>query len=757
MSVPSIHGPKHHAAVYSEKIKPNLKNFINGKPTPLDILYIQALDDSYERTKTTSREHFNESISSGEIKVKGLEGNNPQEKLQKLAIELMTLRQEGKINNSTQIILSCKPGDDNGVLDIGRDGKTETWKIKDVIDAIRGGKSAGQTPTSTDFQGTVHLFGHSHEEFDVDTRKEFGNVLMHASGKFNWSHHHAFMIGHIVKASFNIKEGSPEDITRQIRDAIQPYAGYPVYRISHEKVKIKYPRFRDDDICKNNRDVCAVINHKNPTDMLISSIERDTEATLLKRLNTGGLANRLRKNISHIGEYEKQRLLAALAASKTDQTKKLKILSDLGISFKKTNYHFETGPALSYAVEKNRDHLEPELIIFFLELGINPIPDNFFVDVLCKRIRKNEYFPFINSLETFPWRARALSIDDIEKVFQACMESSDCRAAIASLRATGVKFRNISDDSFKKMLRPFGDDILLWTNRVDQLGRAGLRQVADHLSKKNKFLYQFFSEDDSQRANIKNDVISAINDKENLGDFVAWVIEFHKKNNDSRPLKFLLECGLDPNFEIEPGRTLLVALCSLPRPNADLIKTLIDKGAKAKKNSNGWPRPVDALLFNSNQNRNLNPDDLKKILRLLLKSDPDAFKRRDKNGLTLPHRAVRNLNSSFLEALIDVDPKCLKYTSEPHQMTPLHVVIGDRLKDQDNNKKYDKKRFEKIVDLLLKSNAATDAKSTNIAEDEEAEEITTPQDYIHCLEGYENFDLDERQKELITEAGAMRV
>ena len=81
MSVPSIHGPKFNSHAYSEKIPgAGIKEFFTGKKEPLNVLYIQGLDNSFGKTKKLSREHLDESIRSGEIKINDLDGATSDDK-----------------------------------------------------------------------------------------------------------------------------------------------------------------------------------------------------------------------------------------------------------------------------------------------------------------------------------------------------------------------------------------------------------------------------------------------------------------------------------------------------------------------------------------------------------------------------------------------------------------------------------------------------------------------------------------------------
>lgn len=523
MSVPSIHGPKFNSHAYSEKIPgAGIKEFFTGKKEPLNVLYIQGLDDSFGKTKKFSREHFDESIRSGEIKINDLDGVTSHDKLTTLENTLLALRQKGRINNATQIILSCQPGENAGELSIGCDGNKGAWKIKDTIDAIRGGRTEGQVRSPSDFDGVIHIFGHGPEEFSLENRKKFGNVLMHASGKFNWSHQHAFMIGHIARASRNIKNEAPEKITRQVRDALQPYAGYPIYRISNEKVKIKYPTFRNQSSERISFYVNSIKNHKNPIDMLISSVERDSPKTLAIRLKTGDLSSRLKDKKHDLAGFEilKARLLGAVVCSKKDQEAKLKLLTDeLGIDFRGIDPESWIGTALQAEITRNRDRLDPTLLSFLHKLKFEVIPtnDQHYSNFIEKKIREGTLPELIQKFpKILTERLKNLDCQQVLKLTHAAHRSPDCKATIGLLRHCGLNFSMLTKDQLQDLIKGFMADPSTYVRLIDELAQNGATSIIEILGKDNtvSFLYNFFSSDTNNQAKIRKKLTDRITGKE---------------------------------------------------------------------------------------------------------------------------------------------------------------------------------------------------------------------------------------------------
>ena len=757
MPVSSLHAPKYNSHAYTEKIPgAGIKEFFTGKKEPLNVLYIQGLDDDYTKTKKYSREHFDESIRSGEIKVKDLEGCAPEDKLKVLENTLLALRQQGRIDSATQIILSCKPGENAGELDISRDGIHGVWKVKEVIDAIRGGRTIGQLQSSSDFDGVIHIFGHSHEEFKSEERKEFGNVLIHASGKFNWSHQHAFMIGHIVKASRNIKDGTAEQITMQVRDAIQPYAGYPIYRIAHEKVMAIYPTFRNVDKNSVNRYINSIKSHKNPIDMLISSLERDSAKVFENRLKTGGLFQRIKEHKKDLAKYEilKVRLLGALISSKNDQESKLKLLADqLGIDFHGVNPKSWIGTSLQAEITRNLDRIDTGLLSLLNELKFEVVPDNnrHYLNFIKKKIGEGKLPELV---EKFPSilldRLKKLDNREVFELTYAAFESPNCTGVIRLLRSFGLKFRMLDDDQLQSLVKNFGDDPPQYTRLIDALSNNGADSIIEILKKNKKsyLTYNFLSSFTDNQEKIKDKLKQGIIDNDDgvkdlveVSFFEATVFE------NLKPIKILMECGLSPNFDLGDGYTVLHDACKRFSDNPSAILNIVDLFSKAGadlkvRSAYAWS-PLDLILHNMRRET----VQVEEILRIFIEKDKGLFDRLDSDNLRLVHQASRLHNPVFLEALLKINPDYANNVSAPDLFTPLHVAIIQAREDIEAGK-FKKAEFSKVVDILLRYNANLDVRDSN---------GPTPKEYMGALKGFEDFDLEKRKADLLAASGAVAV
>lgn len=757
MSVPSIHGPKFNSHAYSEKIPgAGIKEFFTGKKEPLNVLYIQGLDDSFGKTKKLSREHLDESIRSGEIKINDLDGATSHDKLKTLENTLLALRQKGRINNATQIILSCKPGENAGELSIGCDENQGAWEIKDTIDAIRGGRTEGQVRSSSDFDGVIHIFGHGPEEFKLENRKEFGNVLMHASGKFNWSHHHAFMIGHIARASRNIENEAPEKIARQVRDALQPYAGYPIYRISDEKVKIKYPTFRNQSSERISFYVNSIKNHKKPIDMLISSVERDSLETLAIRLKTGDLSSRLKDKKHDLASFEilKARLLGAVVCSKKDQEAKLKLLTDeLGIDFHGIDPESWIGTALQAEITRNRDRLDPTLLSFLHQLKFEVIfgNDQHYLNFIEKKITEGRLPELIQKFpKILTERLNQLDCRQVLKLTHAAFNSPECQSTIGLLRSCGLNFSMLTKDQLQDLIKQFMVEPSPYVPLVDGLAQNGAASIIEILgeNKKAKFLYNFLSSDTKNQEKIREKLTQGITDKEDLVKELvqeAFTAAIHFQN--LKPIKFLIDCGLQPDFDIDGGYTVLHHACKhfSDNPSAVLkvIELFSDAGANLHVRSRYEFTPIDLIL----RNKDYDSQQAEQILRIFMQHDQNIFDELDADDLRLVHRAARLSNPVFLEALLKIKPRYTNKASSDQLFTPLHLAIIQADADKQSGQ-FRKAEFLKVVEILLKNNANLDA---------EDRDGNTPKEYMAALKGFEDFDLEQWKSELSTTADAIAV
>ncbi len=747
MPVSSINSPRFNSAAYSEKIPGFFKEVFTGKKEPLNVLYIQGLDDTYEKTKKMSREHLNEEVRSGEIKVNNLEGNSADAKLKKLEQTLLALRQQGRINEATQIILSCKPGENPGELDIGRNGSAEVWKVKDVIDAIRGGRTTGQLPSPSDFHGAIHIFGHSHEEFKPEDRKQFGNVLMHASGKFNWSHHHAFMIGHIVRASKNIKDGSPEQITRQVRDAIQPYAGYPIYRISNDKVKIKYPSFHNPSAQRTEFYINSIKNHKKPIDMLISSVERDSIDTLQIRMNTGGLLSRIKDKRNDLASYEtlKARLLGAVVCSKKDQAAKLQFLTDtLEMDFSRLDPQSWIGTALQAEISRNRDRLDPSLIAFLEEMNFEIVPENQYVEFISNKIMQGKLPDLITKFPNILTRLDTLDCKDVCKLTYAAFHSPECKSTIGMLWSCGLKFKSLTEDQLKSIVEQFDQDPVAYTILIDALADAGAISAVETLGKSEKFIYNLLSSNPQNQEKIRQKLVQGISDNDsNLPKLVEESIYAAVESNNVKPMKFLMDCGLPPDFIVKDGQTVIHCACTHQPPSAELIELLCQRGANLKMKSQLELSAIDFLQMNVK----IDLQQMEKILRILVAKDNSILGENDKYNLKPVHYAASQPNPVFVEALLKIEPAYVNNVCDDQQMTPLHVAIVSAYHNQKKGS-LKKTEFLKVVDILLKNNADLDAKDAN---------DVTPRQYMSEFKEFESFDLEARKSKLLRDSNLVAV
>ena len=755
MKTHSHYSTKFNRDAYSEKIPgAALKEFFTGKKEPLNILYIQGLDGSFDATKKMSREHLDERVRSGEIKVKDLDGGSAEDKLRALEHTLLKSRQEGRINNATQIILSCKPGENPGELNIGGELETEVWKIKDVINTIRGGKTDVQIPSKTDFHGAIHIFGHDHSEFNLEDRKKFGNVLMHASGKFNWSHHHAFMIGHIVNASLNVKNGDAEEITKQVRDAIQPYAGYPIYRISNDKVKVKYPTFRQiQDKERVNGYLAAIKNHKSPIDMLISSIERDRANTLRIRLNTGGLGDLIDKNKKDIGSYEKKRLLAALAASKTDQREKLLILTkELGIDFEGVKSKLEVGPTLEHEIIRNLDNLDPEVIGFFCKLGFEVIPDKYLRNFLCKKIERGEFGELIDAYPSLVDRLKGMDGEDVSLFVAAAAKSENCAEMISDLGFADVDFNLMSDNHLKDIVEQFKGNAGQYTRLFDALIKNGLTSLLDYLDTEDGRMYLTCSTLFHESDVIKDDFEEYIsNHPSKIVKLVNQSIIEIEKYGNIEPLKFLLECGLDPNIDLGGKFTPLHKLCRHLKPDIEAIKLLLDNGADPTKITYSNDSPLDLL----GRNEFCSAENVEQVFDLIVNADFSAIDDFNSNNLRLVHRAAAAPAPVLLEILLRKIPGYANDDSGLYKMNPLHCAIVAAVEAK-KSRTFNKTKFDEVLRLLLEHGVDLSAESEEMGHPPD-QSRKTAMDYIKDLKGYEDYDLEKMQNELLSEIGAMSV
>ena len=232
MSITQLGGSKYGSNAYREELRIKGASATNSKDSghkdkekPLDVLYIQAMDEDHTECKNNARKSLRDKANYGEINVKNLEGGTKEEKMQKLKIVLHNLRLEGKYNNNTQVIFSFNPGEADGELDIRRNSRKEKaadnkWGLDELVAVVRGGEQAGMYKANSDFEGTIHIFGHDPEKIGIEIVKKYGNVLMHANGKSNLDYNHVYMIDKIAESARRISGNSAESRAASMRDAL---------------------------------------------------------------------------------------------------------------------------------------------------------------------------------------------------------------------------------------------------------------------------------------------------------------------------------------------------------------------------------------------------------------------------------------------------------------------------------------------------------------------------------------------------------
>ncbi|MEY3721656.1 MAG: hypothetical protein RL618_2175, partial [Pseudomonadota bacterium] len=213
------------------------------------------------------------------------------------------------------------------------------------------------------------------------------------------------------------------------------------------------------------------------------------------------------------------------------------------------------------------------------------------------------------------------------------------------------------------------------------------------------------------------------------------------------PIKFLIECGLKPDFDIEGGFTVLHHACQHfsdnPTAALEVINSFSSAGTNLHVQSDYPWTPIDVILHN----KNYDSQQAEQILRIFMQHDQSIFDTSDTDGLNLVHRAARSGNSVFLEALLKIKPQYTNKASSGQLLTPLHVAIIQADADKKSGK-FRGDEFLNVVEILLKNNADLDA---------EDEDRHTPKDYMAALKGFDNVDLEQWKSELSTTADAIAV
>ncbi len=745
MTIPSIHGPKFSSDAYIEKT--TSKSFWprskNDDSKPVDILCIQAMDEDHDDVKAASRKYMDGKVNYGEIKISKLEGKTPEEKMKSFEMTLQLLRQSGKIGKHTQVIFLGKPGDKEGEVNISRNQWAGTWKIEEMVRAIRTGPAAGHVASNDDFKGTIHLFGPGVEDFDRKKIKEFGNVLMHASGKYNWDRQLAVMVDRIASATTHLSAETPEEITRQMRDALQPFAGYPIYRVSNQKLIIKYATFHDDKQIEFYKR--SIEKHQNPIDMLISSVERDRPETLTKRLSVGGLFTRLQesKKAGPWGYKAKERLLIALVCAKQGQAEKLAILKDQ-LKIKLDSPELKNSPGLRAAIAANRDRLSPEVIGFLNGNGVSTVPDNNFLEFLCKKIESDKLEDLSKFVNAFLGRKFSFSNVEWQRILLATLKTSAPDMTLNILALVGMNYKNFSGPGLSAIADEFKNDPV-GTAAVMDLFENQKTTISGYLrSDEDQFLYYVLSDIHGKRDEVKADVKNLIKNPGNHGDFlkkmVTAAIDLASRRGDLSAFKFLVECGLPLDFNLGNSRTPVHYICEQPKPNAKLVEFILDEWGPTQTPPM-MSHPIENLITNTQCNRQA----ARELTAVMIKKHPDLVNQRVEGDSRYLHYATLFLNLGVIEGILEASPTSVNVLGN-NQYTPLHTAALVNVR-KGNNARFSKEeeyRFKEVVSVLLKAGA-----DLNL----ESQSGDTPQDLVDNLLLSNPLNLAQLQAQLVASNG----
>ena len=654
---------------YPAQVKTESAASIFSKPTethkPLDILYIQAMDTDHEDWKINTRKTLEKSskdgaVNSGEISVKDLEGDDPTEKFYSFTRMLSGLRSQGILNDSTQVILSFKPGEQQNMLDISRGEFEGAWDVEKVLQAVRGEIDDSDGETNREFNGTIHLFGFDPNEFGSDALKRDGNLLLHASGKFNWDYKHDEIIKCVINNAKAIKNDDPEVRTKSIRDVLQRHAGYPIIRAGRERVTIKYPTFKSSKrlgIYKKE-----IERHQDPVNMFISSIERDSLDTIKKRMQAG-LRSGVLGNLSE-GKFQSKkdntRLLVALAATNKDQKQKLDYLrTEIGISIKNDDL-YKTG-SLCLVLDKKRKSIDDGVHQYIFNVANEEVlTKDLCIDFLEKRISSNIPGALDSALKikSIKNAIQNLDGDRIAHLLIKILETEadiDKEDIISRLISMGLKINRLSN---QKRISLTGSINLL--NYPEKIKIFDLFHNKDLDLKKNmghveKIKYQIFSKIPGSSDSIKNELQKLISDaksdpseKVKLDEIVsaAFGIANHHSFPNLDAMEFILNCGLDPNYACNNKWPLLHIACK-DVFSKDLTQLFLSHKANPKITVE--PDKVDARRLFCTYSGSLSAKDSLDVLDLMIDRHDDE--NHDELNILIIH-AAHGFNYKLLEKLI---------------------------------------------------------------------------------------------------------
>jgi ankyrin repeat protein len=308
----------------------------------------------------------------------------------------------------------------------------------------------------------------------------------------------------------------------------------------------------------------------------------------------------------------------------------------------------------------------------------------------------------------------------------------------------------LTKDQLRDLARRFTLNPSQHVPLVDGLAQNGAASIIEILgeNKRTKFLYNFLSSDTNNQEKIREKLTQGIIDGEDLVKELAqeaFTAAIHFQN--LKPIKFLIDCGLQPDFDIDGGYTVLHHACKhfSDNPSAVLkvIELFSDAGANLHVRSRYEFTPIDLIL----RNKDYDSQQAEQILRIFMQHDQNIFDELDADDLRLVHRAARLSNPVFLEALLKIKPQYTNKASSDQLFTPLHVAIIQADADKQSGQ-FRKAEFLKVVEILLKNNANLDAEDGC---------GKTPKEYMAALKGFENVDLEQWKSELSTTDDAIAV
>ena len=732
----SLTAPAMGSKSYSERVSASSRATdpisLAGDGKQLDVLYIQAMDSDHSASKEHARKALKGSkINYGEISVNKLEGKTEAEKMASFRRVLTELRETGRLHPDTQVILSFQPGEQAGELRIGDKTSGDNWKLESVIQEVRGHSRGSHSLGQTKFKGTIHVFAHEPEDFDKDKLKRCGNLLMHATGKFNWDHQQDHAVARIIASAREIKGSDQEQRAQAMRNALTNHAGYPIFRVSSSHIKIKYPTFVDKARTRYYQQ--AVKAHKNPVDMLIYSLENEPAETVRKRLISGGLLRRIRDVTENRGmdRREKSLLLTAVVASSKDQDAKLKLLSEMGVKFSKYDRLLTGG--VKAAIEKNRDVITVNMLEFLENIDIKTVSKNSIVDFLKKKIASN--MPEIGRvIGKIGHRLEEIPVQDVDELVIAAIHSKTPELILQKLLDAGLKMKKIEPLA----LQQIADEVLDLKSDVkfkilDFFEKNNIR-LADHMDKRDRLEYRVFSKIPGYREKVQGDLSALIEDDENpilLRNLVHAAIDLVRRENDLSLIQFLLDSGLDPDYQLNAPSTLLQQIFLSGLINADLISLLVSEGADAGV----LDEDGGSLLHLLASNRQVDRDVAREVANMLI----DLGNQTDllaKDGISPMYAAAFSHNRGVLDALLPREFDKINLSSGPGGQTLLHAAMVRPLSYPAN---IDPVAFDQTLDLLLTWGAGSDQ-----MDDQEL----TPQDYIVNIRGYKNYNLEERRRHI---------